>query len=67
MANTLKTFTVRCLNCDGLIENRLPEAAMRPDAAPYSVECPHCGNESEILYDAATQIITLKAAESGKE
>lgn len=67
MADTLKTFTVRCLNCDGLIENRLPEAAMRPDAAPYSVECPHCGNESEIVYDATTQQITLISAEIGKE
>lgn len=62
MADTLKTFTVECPGCLEEFEADIPEAALLPDAEPFSIECPECFFESEIVYDAATQALTLEDA-----
>ena len=62
MADTLKDFTVTCPDCNEEFEAGIPEAALLPEAEPYSIECPECGWEAEIVYDATTQTVTLDDA-----
>jgi endogenous inhibitor of DNA gyrase (YacG/DUF329 family) len=60
MADTLKDFTVTCPDCQEEFEAGIPESALLPDAESHSIECPECGTESEIVYDATTQTVTLE-------
>ena len=62
MADTLKDFAVTCPDCAEEFEAGIPEAALLPDAEPYSIECPECGEESQIVYDPTTQAVTLEDA-----
>ena len=63
MADTLKDFTVTCPDCNEEFEAGIPEAALLPEAEPYSIECPECGEEWQIVYDPATQTLTLEGSD----
>lgn len=62
MADTLKDFTVTCPDCAEEFEAGIPEAALLPDAEPYSIECPECFEQWGVAYDATTQTVTLEDA-----
>jgi hypothetical protein len=57
MADTPKTYSLICPECDEAFDIQLLPAALADDGDP--IECPDCGEECEWEYDAATDTLEL--------